>query len=78
MSDPTQDLTTAFRERDAIARWTAERENAGARIALAQLHERMALILSQHEPVAMLKLDRNALRKVIDYIRAGRMPKGDE
>lgn len=72
MSKPEYDLLTAFRERDAITRWKAECENASARLELARIRERLALILSQSEPVDSLGLDREALRAVIDYIRTGR------
>lgn len=67
------DLTNAFAHRNEQRRWIAERENATARLELAQIRERLALVLSQHEPVASLGLDRDALRKVIDYVRTGRI-----
>ena len=70
-SKPEHDLSTAFKHRDDQARWKAERENATARLELAQIRERLALVLSQHEPVANLLLDRDDLRLVIDYIRTG-------
>jgi hypothetical protein len=72
MSDPTNDLATMFKHQDEKRRWMAERENATARYELACIKERLAEMLSQHEPVASLGLDRDALRKVIDYIRSGR------
>ena len=53
-------------------RWRAECENAGARLELAQIKARLAEVLSQHQPVADLKLDRDDLRVVIDYVRTGR------
>jgi len=71
-SDPTYDLLTMFKHQDEQRRWKAERENASARLELAQIRERLAEVLSQHEPVASLNIDRDDLRKVIDYIRSGR------
>lgn len=76
MSDPTLDLSTAFQESAKADRWRAERDNASARLELAQLRERMALVLSQHEPVASLNLNRDDLRLIIDYIRSGKPVQG--
>lgn len=73
MSRPETDLSDAWREREHVRRWSAERENASARLELHRMRERLALVLSQHEPVASLELDREQLRKVIDYIRTGRI-----
>jgi hypothetical protein len=73
-SNPTNDLATAFRERDNVTRWSAERDNATARLELAQLRERMALVLSQCEPVDIIGVDRDGLRIIIDYIRSGQLP----
>lgn len=73
MSKPTNDLAMAFKERDNVTRWMAEGENATTRLEMAQLKERLWLILSQHEPVASLGLDRDKLRIVLDFIRTGRV-----
>lgn len=72
MSEPGQDLAMAFAQQEQQRRWRAERENATARLELAQIRERLALVLSQHEPVASLNINRDDLRKVIDYVRTGR------
>ena len=73
MSKPEYDFETMMKERGNRARWSAERENASARLTLADLRERMAEVLSQHEPVAGLGIDRDKLRVIIDYIRSGRI-----
>jgi hypothetical protein len=73
MSDPTTDLATMFKHQDEQRRWKAERENASARLELAQIRTRLAEVLSQHQPVASLDINRDDLRKVIDYIRTGRI-----
>ena len=71
MSRPETDLLDVFRAQDAARRWNAESENATARRELACHDERIALLLSQHEPVASLGIDREALRLALDYIHHG-------
>jgi hypothetical protein len=51
-------------------RW-AEREAANARWEIAKTNERIAYLLSQHEPVAELGLDREALRAALRYVQHG-------
>lgn len=71
-SSPEHDLATMFKHQEEQRRWRAEAENASARLELAQIKERLAEVLSQHEPVASLAIRREDLRKVVDYIRTGR------
>jgi hypothetical protein len=71
MSDPVHDLSKAHKQRDELTRWIAERENATARCELARMKERLWLVLSQHEPVNSLGLNREALRKVLEHILNG-------
>lgn len=61
------DLADLFAATDRIARWTAERENATARLELARAAEARAYLLSQHEPVASLGIDRNVLRVLLAF-----------
>lgn len=63
------DLAALYRSQTEVARWRAERENATARLALAQADEARAFLLSQHEPVASLGIDREALRVLLDFTR---------
>lgn len=72
MSKPEHDLATMFKHQDEQRRWIAERENAAARLEMAQIKERLAEMLSQHEPVEGMRINREDLRKIIDYIRTGR------
>lgn len=67
------DLAHLYQAQDQTARWRAERENASARLELAQRNERAALLISQHEPVASLGLDREHLRFVLGYLQHGDM-----
>jgi len=70
------DLGRAWTCRDHIKRWSAECENASARLELARIEERLWLVLSQHEPVGSLGIDREKLRIVLDYIRTGKIADG--
>lgn len=65
------DLGRLLHARDITARWRAESENASARLELSQYRERMAYLLSQHEPVASLGLDRERLRLALAFVLHG-------
>lgn len=60
---------------DRIDRWRAERENASARLQLAERDRAAALLVSQHEPVHSLGIDRNALRVLLAYVSHGDAPR---
>ena len=65
------DLGAYFNAQD-VTRWRrAEWEGAIARMELAQQNERCAELMSQHEPVNSLGLDRERLRLVLSYIHHG-------
>lgn len=49
----------------------AELENASARLELAQRNERAAMLISQHEPLASLGLDRAKLKSVFAFLQHG-------
>lgn len=65
------DFGTLMFAQNNIERWKAERENATARLELAQMNERIAHLVSQHEPVASLGLDRERLRIALRFIQHG-------
>lgn len=67
----SNDLGALFSAQEQKRRWMAERENASARYELAKINEACASILSAHEPVASLGIDRDALRVLISYIHHG-------
>ncbi len=52
--DTTHDLSNLFKFHDHVERWTAESENASARLELARIKERMYELRSQHQPLADL------------------------
>ena len=55
----------------------AEWENSIARYELAQQNERCAMLMSQHEPVASLGLDRERLRLVLAFVKHGDLQRLD-
>ena len=71
ISEQNNDLAVLFSRQDQEARWKAEVENATARLEIARINKHCAYLISQHEPVAGLGLDRERLRLVLDYIRHG-------
>lgn len=66
------DLNTLFHREEVVARWRAERENASARLEIAEIKRRMSFLLSQHEPVHGLNIDREVLRKLFLFVETGR------
>ena len=67
----TNDFGNLMSAQKDIQRWKAERENSTARLELAQMNERIAHLISQHEPVASLNLDRERLRIALRFIQHG-------
>lgn len=65
------DLANLFARQTETKRWAAEHENASARYDLAKMQERIAYLISQHQPVADLGLDREALRAALRYVQHG-------
>lgn len=55
----------------SVQRWNAERENATARMELERIRACCQLIISQHDPVASLGLDRDRLAVVLNFVRHG-------
>ena len=53
---------------DTVRRWMAEYENASARLELARTRECCALLLSQHDPVYSLGVDRARLKVLLDFV----------
>ena len=59
----------AAQEKTRTAR--AEFNSAQLKLDLAGIRERCAEVISQHQPVASLGLDRIALEKLLDYVVFG-------
>lgn len=54
-----------------VLRWQAETENASARRELALIDRRASLLISQHNPVSEMGIDRDVLALIIRYVRHG-------
>ena len=54
---------------DTVRRWMAEYENASAQLELARTRECCALLLSQHDPVYSLGVDRARLKVLLDFVQ---------
>jgi len=67
------DLATLFECQEKSRRWMVERENATARLELAEIDRHCAYLISQHEPIASLDINREQLRLVLNYVRHGNM-----
>ncbi len=53
---------------DAARHWSAERENADARLTIARARECCKLLVSQHDPVHSLGIDRAVLKVLLDFV----------
>ncbi len=65
------DFNDYMGKQEVTRRWKAECENAAARREIAQRNERAAMLISQHEPVASLGLDRERLRLALRFLVHG-------
>jgi len=54
---------------DATRRWLAEKENAEARLELSRIRECCKLLVSQHDPVHSLGVDRVKLKVLLDFVQ---------
>ena len=64
-------LQRLFAADDAVQRWTAQREFATARLEIARMDRAMAWLLSQHEPVAKLGINRSVLAVLFAFVKHG-------
>lgn len=53
---------------DSVRRWMAESENASARVELARTRECCRLLISQHDPVFSLGVNRDALKVLLAFV----------
>jgi len=67
------ELNNLFYSKLEVERWNAERENASARLEIARIDRNMWFLLSQHEPVASLEIDRDLLKLIFAFIKNGQI-----
>lgn len=72
MADPN-DFSRYMNAKEITARHRAQRDAASAGLDLAIMRERCAEVLSQHEPINTLGLDRDAVRRLVFFIQCGRL-----
>lgn len=65
------DFQTYLASQEESRRWSAECENASARRDLAKIRERSAMLISQHEPIASMSIDREQLRLTLAFLHHG-------
>jgi hypothetical protein len=65
------DFNRLMIDEEAVRRWRAENENSSARLEIASARRNCALLLSQHDPVAKLDIDREKLRAVLAFVWHG-------
>ena len=65
---PEYDLSVLFGNEEKTRRWSAENENASARLQLARIAERAARLMSQHEPIHSMGVDREQLRRILLHV----------
>ena len=73
MTDSVQDFSRYMSAKETTARYRAQREAASAGLDLAQMRERCAEVISQHEPLNTLGLNRDAVRRLVLFIQCGRL-----
>ena len=67
------DFANYMHKQDITARWRAEHNATSYALDLAQVKERCAELISQHEPVNSLRLHREDLRHVLRFLHHGDM-----
>lgn len=67
------DLNALFEAEEAVRRWTAEWENASARMQLAKHHRNIRCLLSQADPFKKYGINREQMRAIFSYIGHGDM-----
>ena len=58
---------------ETTRKYRAERDAATARVDLAEMRERCAQLISQHEPLNTLGLDRDAVARPLRFVQSGRL-----
>lgn len=65
------DLELLFKAEEKVNRWEAECNYASAQLDLALIRRNMRHLISQHEPLNSLGVDRDKLRAIFSYVEHG-------
>jgi len=65
------DFSQLMIDEERVRRWNAESENADARLEIANAQRNCSFLISQHQPVERLGIDREKLRLLLAYIWHG-------
>ena len=65
------DFARLMIDEEAVRRWRAEHENSSARLEIASARRNCSFLISQHDPVAKLGIDREKLRAVLAFVWHG-------
>lgn len=69
------DLSRVFETGEQVRRWAAERENASARLELAEMRHASATLLSRGDPVSHLGMNREHLRVLLAFLAHNDLPR---
>ena len=67
----SSDLQNLFQNDTEVKAARAEYNASSSNLELAKMRRNIAMLLSQHEPVNTLGVDREALRILLDYVKHG-------
>jgi hypothetical protein len=65
------DFDRLMMDEEKVRRWSAEHDSAGAHLEIAKAWRNCSYLLSQHDPVAKLGIDREKLRAVLAFVWHG-------
>jgi len=65
------DLANLFRCEEETRRWYAEYNYSSAMLDIARISEHMSYLISQHEPLNRIGVDREKLRCLFSYLKHG-------
>lgn len=68
-----EDFSNYMAAQAATAKARAEYNKASSQVDYLQMRERCAELLSQHQPLAGLDIDREKVRKVLHFVQCGRL-----
>jgi hypothetical protein len=65
------DFARLMIDEERVLRWRAEHDSAGSHLEIAKARRNCSFLISQHDPVAKLGIDREKLRAVLAFVWHG-------